>query len=131
MRKKQNLDDCELELLSFQASKIPYDITLDIIDDSIEGVCALHLIVRNDLYTEQQADTMVKWIVKLASSFARIPNLTLDAAAMFDAQEMERVHELSIGEWVPRYGIYQPRALTFRCDTQVLTRAPLQRLSLT
>lgn len=112
MRKKQNLDDCELELLSFQASKIPYDITLDIIDDSIEGVCALHLIVRNDLYTEQQADTMVKWIVKLASSFARIPNLTLDAAAMFDAQEMERVHELSIGEWVPRYGIYQPRALT-------------------
>lgn len=101
MRKKQNLDDCELELLSFQASKIPYDITLDIIDDSIEGNCAFHLIVRNDLYTEQQADTMVKWIVKLASSFARIPNLTLDAAAMFDAQEMERVHELSIGEWVP------------------------------
>lgn len=123
MRKKQNLDDCELELLSFQASKIPYDITLDIIDDSIEGNCALHLIVRNDLYTEQQADTMVKWIVKLASSFARIPNLTLDAAAMFDAQEMERVHELSIGEWV------LIRYISASCsDSFVATRRSLPEL---
>ncbi|KAF1963941.1 CoA-dependent acyltransferase [Bimuria novae-zelandiae CBS 107.79] len=101
MRKKQPMGDCELELLSFQASKVPYDICLDIIDDAVEGDCVLHLLVRKDLYTEQQAQTLVKCLVKLAESFSRIPNTTLESAAMFDAQEVKPVLSFSKGERIP------------------------------
>ncbi|KAL7772833.1 hypothetical protein CFE70_002796 [Pyrenophora teres f. teres 0-1] len=88
MLKKQLMGDCELELLSFQASKVPYDICLDIIDDAGEGDCVLHLLVRKDMYTKQQAQTLIKCLVKLTESFSRIPNRKLESAAMFDAQDV-------------------------------------------
>lgn len=98
MRKKQSMGDCELELLSFQASKVPYDICLDIIDDAGEGDCVLHLLMRKDLYSQEQAQTLLKYLVKLAESFSRVPNTTLESAAMFDVHEIERVIDFSQGE---------------------------------
>ncbi|KAH5165188.1 hypothetical protein HBI38_073010 [Parastagonospora nodorum] len=101
MLKKQSMGDCQLELLSFQGSKVSYDIALDIIDDAGEGDCVVHLLVRKDLYTEEQAQLMVKCLVKLAESFSRVPSTTLKSAAMFDTQEIEKALEFSQGEHIP------------------------------
>ncbi|KAE8827125.1 hypothetical protein HRS9139_08297 [Pyrenophora teres f. teres] len=101
MLKKQLMGNCELELLSFQASKLPYDICLDIIDDAGEGDSVLHLLVRKDMYTKQQAQTLIKCLVKLTESFSRIPNRKLESAAMFDAQDVVPALGFSKGERIP------------------------------
>ncbi|EFQ93401.1 hypothetical protein PTT_09246 [Pyrenophora teres f. teres 0-1] len=40
------------------------------------------------MYTKQQAQTLIKCLVKLTESFSRIPNRKLESAAMFDAQDV-------------------------------------------
>ncbi|KXS94018.1 hypothetical protein AC578_8117 [Pseudocercospora eumusae] len=98
MRKTQKMGDCELELLSFQASKIPYDICLDIIDDAEEGDCVLHLIVRSDLYTQEEAQMLVGCFVKLAESYCRVPHVSLASAAMFGTEEIKRALQYGQGK---------------------------------
>jgi hybrid polyketide synthase/nonribosomal peptide synthetase ACE1 len=124
MLKKQPMGNCQLELLSFQGSKVPYDIALDIIDDAGEGDCVVHLLVRNDLYTEEQAQVLVKCLVKLAESFSRIPNTALNSAAMFDAQEIESALDLSQGEHIPnaRRCCCFPDLSNDLCNTDICAR---------
>ncbi|KAF2765737.1 hypothetical protein EJ03DRAFT_240267, partial [Teratosphaeria nubilosa] len=86
MRRKQSMGDFELELLACQASKVPHDVSLDIIDDAAEGDRVLNLIVRSNLYMEVQDHVLVKCIVRLAASFSRIPNMALASAAMFSTE---------------------------------------------
>lgn len=90
MRKKQQWGDCELELLSFQASKLPYDVSLDIIDDAGNGDCHLMLIVREDMYSKQNAEFLLKSYEKLVKSFVSTPNITFVEPDMFEAQDVER-----------------------------------------
>lgn len=90
MRKKQPFGNCELEMLSFQASKVPYDLALDIIDDAGDGDCLLMLIVREDMYSKQDAEVLLKSYAQLVKAFAESPGLSFAEPDMFEKVEVER-----------------------------------------
>lgn len=90
MNKKQHFDNCELELLSFQASKVPYDVSMDIIDDSTNDDCHLMLIVREDMYTEQHAKLLLDYYIRLVASFTKAPDLSFTDAEMYEARDIDR-----------------------------------------
>lgn len=103
MRKKQQMGDCELELLSFHASKVPYDICLDIIDDAgLDGVdCTLNLIVRQDMYSEHEARVLVQCVASLAeSSSYSSPEVAFGDTDMFQKHEIDRALELGTGPFL-------------------------------
>ncbi|KAF2797429.1 AMP-binding enzyme [Melanomma pulvis-pyrius CBS 109.77] len=107
MRKKQSWGDCELELLSFQASKLPYDVSLDIIDDAGNGDCHLMLIVREDMYSKQDAECLLKSYEKLVKSFVSTPNITFMEPDMFETQDIERALQFGRKEAVPSQWPYE------------------------
>lgn len=90
MRKKQPWGNCELEMLSFQASKVPYDLALDIIDDAGDGDCLLMLIVREDMYSKQDAEVLLQSYGQLVKAFAESPGLSFAEPDMFEKAEVER-----------------------------------------
>ncbi|PNS19188.1 L-2-aminoadipate reductase [Sphaceloma murrayae] len=90
MPKRQRWGDCDLELLSFQASKLPYDVSLDIIDDAVTDEYHLMLIVRADMYSEQDAELLLKCYQRLLQSFADDPSTTIAEPQMFDQERIDR-----------------------------------------
>lgn len=90
MRKKQAWGNCELEMLSFQASKVPYDLALDIIDDAGDADCLLMLIVREDMYSKQDAEVLLRSYGQLVRAFAESPEVSFAEPDMFEAAEVER-----------------------------------------
>lgn len=69
MRERQPLSDCELELLEFDASRVPYDVALDIADDPDHGDYRLMLITRADMYSKQGAELLLTSYQKLVHAF--------------------------------------------------------------
>lgn len=90
MRKKQPWGNCELEMLSFQASKVPYDLALDIIDDAGDADCLLMLIVREDLYSKQDAEVLLQSYGQLVKAFAESPGVSFAEPDMFEKAKVER-----------------------------------------
>lgn len=90
MRKKQPWGNCELEMLSFQASKVPYDLALDIIDDAGDADCLLMLIVREDMYSKQDAEVLLRSYGQLVKAFAESPSVSFVEPEMFEMTEVER-----------------------------------------
>ncbi|KAI9696853.1 MAG: putative Hybrid PKS-NRPS biosynthetic cluster [Bogoriella megaspora] len=90
MYKKQAWGDCDLELLSFQTSKMPYDVALDIMDEGGSGDCHLMLIVRKDMYTKQDAEFLLGSYERLVRSFASAPSNVFASPDIFESQEVER-----------------------------------------
>lgn len=90
MRKKQPWGNCELEMLSFQASKVPYDLALDIIDDAGDADCLLMLIVREDMYSKQDAEVLLRSYGQLVKVFAESPSVSFAEPDMFETSEVER-----------------------------------------
>lgn len=94
-RGRKNLNPKELfqfnlEMLSFQASKVPYDLALDIIDDAGDGDCLLMLIVREDMYSKQDAEVLLKSYGQLVKDFAESPGLSFAEPDMFEKAAVER-----------------------------------------
>lgn len=90
MRRRQPWGDCELEMLSFQASKVPYDLALDIIDDAGDGDCLLMLIVREDMYSQRDAEVLLRSYGRLVEAFAESPGASFEEPDMFEKAEVER-----------------------------------------
>jgi hybrid polyketide synthase/nonribosomal peptide synthetase ACE1 len=88
--------DCQLEMLSFQVSKLAYDVTLDILDDP-DGDCLAMLIVRKDLYSKRDAECLVNSYERLVNAFATYSNTALDEPDMFDPVEIHRAIGFSQG----------------------------------
>lgn len=90
MRRRQPWGDCELEMLSFQASKVPYDLALDIIDDAGDGGCLLMLIVREDMYSRRDAEVLLRSYGRLVEAFAESPGVSFAEPDMFEKAGVER-----------------------------------------
>lgn len=102
MRKKQPWGNCELELLSFQASKVPYDLALDIIDDAGDADCLLMLIVREDMYSKQDAEVLLQSYGQLVKAFAESPHVRFDEPDIYAKSEVERSLAFGRGLWNPK-----------------------------
>ena len=99
MRKKQPWGNCELEMLSFQASKVPYDLALDIIDDAGDADCLLMLIVREDMYSKRDAEVLLQSYGQLVKAFAESPGVSFAEPDMFETAEVERSLTVGRGLW--------------------------------
>lgn len=98
-REKQKwADDCQLELLEFQASKLAYDIALDIIDDP-DGECVVMLIVRKDLYTHEQAERLARSYERLVRQFCSKSDSVLSIPDLFGPEEVDEALACSIGAY--------------------------------
>jgi hybrid polyketide synthase/nonribosomal peptide synthetase ACE1 len=95
-REKTAWADCQLEMLSFQVSKLAYDVALDIIDDP-DGDCLVMLIVRKDLYSQRDAECLVKSYSRLVDAFTAHPSTALDEPEIFDPAEIDRAIGFSRG----------------------------------
>ncbi|KAH8897379.1 amino acid adenylation domain-containing protein [Thozetella sp. PMI_491] len=110
--------DCELQLMSLQVSKLAYDVTLDIIDDP-EGECIFMLIVRKDLYSQRDAERLLKSYVHLVTEFAENSSKALNEAQLFEVTEVDRALTLSRG---PIRDRMWPETAVHRIDQVIDTR---------
>lgn len=99
MRERQDFGDCQLELLNFDGARSPYDISLEIIDDRDHEDYRVMLIVRADMYSEQDAELLLASYQKLVHAFASSPDIVFDEPAIFEPQEVERA--LAFGRGMP------------------------------
>lgn len=98
MRKTQTWGECQLELVSFQASELPYDISLDIIDDAGNDTCHLMLLTRGDMYGEEDVRFLLRSYEKLIQSLVSTPNAAFADPDIFDAEDIERALQFGRGE---------------------------------
>lgn len=90
MRERQPLGDCELELLEFDASRVPYDVALDVTDDPEHGDYRLMLIVRADMYSKQDAELLLTGYQKLVYAFLSTLDTPFAEPDVFEPHYIER-----------------------------------------
>ncbi|KAI1506098.1 AMP-binding enzyme [Biscogniauxia marginata] len=101
MRKSQPWGDCELQLVSFHASKTPYDISMDIIDDADSGECLLMMTVRDDMYSKDDAELLVKCYATLVQAFANTPEEAFAGPKIYETEDVERALNFGQGDILP------------------------------
>ncbi|KAI0013521.1 hypothetical protein F4779DRAFT_640909 [Xylariaceae sp. FL0662B] len=77
-QEKQQWGDLELEMCSFQASRSPYDLALDIIDNP-ESDCLLMFVARKDLYSKEEVEILAKSYEILVKWFVTEPDTALSS----------------------------------------------------
>lgn len=97
MRERQPFGDCELELLNFDGARTPYDISLEIIDDRDHDEYRLMLIVRADMYAEQDVGVLLRSYQKLVKAFASTPDIPFSQPKVFEAQDIETALQFGLG----------------------------------
>ncbi|KAK3369911.1 AMP-binding enzyme [Podospora didyma] len=112
-------DDGRLEMLTFQVSKLAYDVALDIIDDP-DGDCLAMLTVRKDLYTRRDAERLVRSYELLVEAFVAHPDMPLDEPDIFDAAELEKAMSFSRG---PSRRRTWPETMVHKIDEVMKSRA--------
>ena len=88
--------DCQLELLSFEASKSAYDLALDVIDDP-DGECLLMLVVREDLYKRRDAEILMASYEALITSFTNDVKIVTSKPDIFRATDVEQALKFGRG----------------------------------
>ncbi|KAI0378982.1 amino acid adenylation domain-containing protein [Hypomontagnella monticulosa] len=111
-QEKMEWAGCQLELVSFQASKLAYDVTLDIIDDP-NGDCLTMLIVRKDLYNKQCATLLANGFQQLVREFASQPDSSTAAPEIFEQAEVEKSLSFCKG---PQQECQWPETVIHRID---------------
>lgn len=96
-REKMPWADCQLEMLAFQASKTPYDISLDIIDSS-DGETLLMFQVRKDLYDRTAAQLLASSYKHLVEVFASDQCKKLSQPGLFPPRDTQKMQQLCKGE---------------------------------
>ncbi|CAJ2504343.1 Uu.00g117370.m01.CDS01 [Anthostomella pinea] len=105
--------DCQLEMQSFHVSKLAYDVALDIIDDP-DGDCQVALIVRRDLYSEQDAGYLAKSFRIMVEAFSKDAEMEIIRAPIYDHTDVSRVTAFGQG---PRHKSSWPETILHRiCD---------------
>ena len=89
--------DFHLELISFQRSKISYDVAVDILDNA-DGDCHLTFIVRDDLYSQEDVDQLSQSYVFLAKAFAAQPSTPMSEAGLCHQSNIEEALNLGRGQ---------------------------------
>ncbi|KAI1079771.1 amino acid adenylation domain-containing protein [Whalleya microplaca] len=111
-REKVEWTDCSLELHSFKIPRLAYDIALDLIDDP-GGDCLIQFIVRNDLYSQRNAEQLARSFEFLVTAFVTKPQSVLDEPRMFEFTDIEQVIKFSQG---PVQKSCWPETLIHRID---------------
>ncbi|KAI2621838.1 amino acid adenylation domain-containing protein [Hypoxylon sp. NC1633] len=111
-REKTTWADCSLEMLTFQASKLAYDVALDIIDDP-KGDSLIMFIVRKDLYSDNDARFLAHSFERFVNAFAEQPNMLLSEPGTFSGVESEVAVHFSRGpQRAPRW----PKTILHQID---------------
>ncbi|KAI1375298.1 amino acid adenylation domain-containing protein [Hypoxylon crocopeplum] len=98
-RTKTTWGGCQMELVAFEASKLAYDITLDIIDDP-DGDCRIMLMMRKDMYNRRDAECVAQSYKRLVDQFCRKPTMALSDPEIFDRVDIEYALSFSRGPTV-------------------------------
>ncbi|KAI1772793.1 amino acid adenylation domain-containing protein [Hypoxylon cercidicola] len=118
-RERTTWADCSLEMLTFQASKLAYDVALDIIDDP-NGDSLVMLIVRKDLYCDNDARFLAHSFECLVNAFAEQPDMLLSEPETFSSAESEVA--VNFGKGPQRAPIW-PETILHQIDDVARTHA--------
>ncbi|KAI0799232.1 hypothetical protein GGR55DRAFT_692856 [Xylaria sp. FL0064] len=91
VQEKRRWGDLDMEMISFQASKSPYDLALDIIDNP-DGDCLLMFVVRSDLYQKRDLEVISKSYEILVKSFSSKPDASIDQVDIYTAEDIARAN---------------------------------------
>lgn len=111
---KLTIGDCELELLSVEASKTGYDLNLDVVDSADpDGMCIVKLIARSDLYQKVDADTLIKSYKILVEAFAEEPQAVLTEPNLYDSADVQTALMFSQGWFLAAFDLVQCSNILF------------------
>lgn len=106
--------DIELELLSYALEKVAYDVALDVIDNPDEGgECAFMLIVRKDMYSCHDAESLLASYERLVKAFVDDPTTPLDELDLYEPMEVDQALAFGRG---PEKKRRWPETLVHRID---------------
>lgn len=103
---------CELEMLSFCASRSAYDLALDIIDNA-DGETLLMFSGRKDLYDGYAMQTLMGSYRELVKFFAYDPEVLLSQPSLFKAVEIDKAMKFGRG---PAHTSAWPETIVHRID---------------
>lgn len=90
-------DEVELHAIEIGVPKVAYDVTLEMVDYE-DGDCVQTLVVRKDLYDQDQASMLVESYERLLEAFVDDPSLSLDQPNLFTPGNMEKAIAFSRGK---------------------------------
>ncbi|TGJ86271.1 hypothetical protein E0Z10_g2470 [Xylaria hypoxylon] len=96
VQEKQRWGDVDMEMTSFQPSKSPYDLALDIIDNP-DGDCLLMFVARSDLYRKCDIEIILKSYEILVKSLCRDPNICVTQVDIYSAEDVAQAYSLARG----------------------------------
>lgn len=97
VQEKQKFGDIELEMCSFQASKSPYDLALDIIDNT-DSDCLIMFVARKDMYTDEELKLLSDSYTNLVRDFAAEPDIPLSGPLMYQQEDVAKAMSFSNGK---------------------------------
>lgn len=98
-QEKQQFGNCCLELKKFQAGRTAYDLSLDIIDNA--GADALLMfMVQKDLYSEQDAQTLMESYMEILETASNTEDFTLDHFSSHRAANPQEALKLGLGKYL-------------------------------
>lgn len=112
--------DVELEMISYALERVAYDVALDVIDDpDVDGDCTFMLIVRKDLYSRQDAESLLASYERLVKAFVDDPGMQLDEPDVYDPADVDRA--LAFGRGAEREMLW-PETLVHRIEEMTKER---------
>nr|AKL78827.1 GLNRPS8 [Glarea lozoyensis] len=92
----QTFGNCKLEGQEYSVGRTAYDILLDIVDNSA-GESLLSIVVQQDLYTNGDADILMKAFINLIEVFAVDPQVGMEAPSLYSLVDVEDAIKLGTG----------------------------------
>ncbi|KAK7706310.1 NRPS [Diaporthe eres] len=106
--------DVELEIISYALERVAYDVALDVIDDpDVDGDCTFMLIVRKDLYSRRDAESLLASYERLVKAFVDAPSMGLDEPDAYEPAGVDRA--LAFGRGAEKERLW-PETLVLRVE---------------
>ncbi|KIL88416.1 polyketide synthase [Fusarium avenaceum] len=91
--------NCELEFEHVHPGRTAYDVTLDVVEGSIDSLVTFR--VQKGLYDLTAANLLLKTYVHLLDTLTRDASLSLDATPLFGANQLDDAVRIGRGEFCP------------------------------
>jgi hybrid polyketide synthase / nonribosomal peptide synthetase ACE1 len=88
---------CKSDWVEFDGGQIPYDISIDVIDNA-GGDALIRLSVQTALYTVEDAEVLIKIFVNLLNSFSKNPASRLSRLPLYSEEDTEIAINLGHGK---------------------------------
>lgn len=90
--------DVELEMISYALERVAFDVALDVIDHpDVDGDCTFMLIERKDLYSRQDAESLLASYERLVKASVDNPSMELDEPDAYEPADVDRTLALGMG----------------------------------